>query len=65
MEDWWNFVTSSSNDSNWWHSNLRMNKNTVNYGWAIDTNLLVALRATDLLLTPIKSRDHILITLQY
>ena len=32
---------------------------------AIDTNLLVALRATNLLLTPIKSRDHILITLQY
>ena len=32
---------------------------------AIDTNLLVALRATDLLLTPIQSRDHILITLQY
>ena len=27
--------------------------------------LLVALEATDLLLTPIQSRDHILITLQY
>ena len=29
---------------------------------AIDTNLLVALRATDLLSTPIQSRDHILTT---
>ena len=29
---------------------------------AIDTNLLVALKATDLLLTPIQSRDHIWFT---
>ena len=30
---------------------------------AIDTNLLVALRATDLLLTPTPSRDHMLVSL--
>lgn len=31
-KDWWNFVTSSSNDdSNWWHNNLRMSKSTFNY----------------------------------
>ena len=32
---------------------------------AIDTNLLAAPRATDLLSTPIQSRDHILTILQY
>ena len=31
-KDWWNFVTSCSNDdSNWWHNNLRMSKSTFNY----------------------------------
>lgn len=30
-KDWWNFVTSSSSDSNWWHSNLRMSRSTFNY----------------------------------
>ena len=32
---------------------------------AIDTNSLVALRATKLLLTPTQSRDYILLTAQY
>ena len=32
---------------------------------AIDTNSLVALRATKLLLTPTQSRDYILITAQF
>ena len=29
--DWWNFVTSSSSDSSWWHSNLHMSRSTFNY----------------------------------
>ena len=36
-----------------------------NMAVAIDTNSLVALRATKLLLTPTQSRDDILITAQY
>ena len=30
-KDWWNFVTSSSSDSNWWHGNLCMSRSTFNY----------------------------------